>query len=309
MSMAFEHPALFYRGDQEFLNGILPFVRHGLAKGEPVAIAVPEINLALLRLALGDDADRITLIDMSEAGRNPGRIIPGVLRRFADAHRDRHVRIVGEPIWAGRSDTEYPACAQHEALINLAFDGRAVTILCPYDVGKLDARTIADAEVTHPTIIDGDDRWASVPYDPHQVIAATNQPLPAPPADAAVCAFHSGNLADVRGFTLARSVAAGLGHDRALDAELAINELAANSIHHGPGSGILRIWPEDGHLVCEVRDEGHLTDVMVGRSPVDASRSGGRGVLLVNYLADLVRTHTVPGSTTFRTYFRVVPAR
>src|SRR3954464_8278034 len=152
MSMAFEHPALFYRGDQEFLSGTLPFVRHGLAKGEPVAIAVPETNLALLRLVLGEDADRVTLIDMTEAGRNPGRIIPGVLRRFADAHREGHVRIIGEPIWAGRSETEYPACAQHEALINLAFTGRQVTILCPYDVEKLDPQVVADAEATHPMI-------------------------------------------------------------------------------------------------------------------------------------------------------------
>ncbi|MEO5875032.1 MAG: ATP-binding protein, partial [Streptosporangiaceae bacterium] len=79
----------------------------------------------------------------------------------------------------------------------------------------------------------------------------------------------------------------------------------ANSINHGSGSGSLRIWPEDGHLVCEVHDQGHLTDPLVGRTPVDAGRAGGRGVLLVNFLADLVRTHMVPGSTTFRTYFRV----
>jgi anti-sigma regulatory factor (Ser/Thr protein kinase) len=306
--MAFEHPALFYRGDQEFLKGTLPFVRDGLIKGEPVAVAVPEANLALLRLALGDDADRVTLIDMTQAGRNPGRIIPGVLRRFADAHYDRHVRIIGEPIWAGRSETEYPACAQHEALINLAFTGRQVTILCPYDVARLDPRVVADAEATHPVIIDGYGLRDSPRYDPQLMIDATNLELPAPPSDAEVCFFHKGNLAEVRDFTLERSVKAGLDPDRALDAELAVNELAANSIHHGPGSGTLRIWPEDGHIVCEVEDRGHLADVLVGRSPVDHSKAGGRGVLLVNFLADLVRTHLIPGSTTFRTYFRVVPA-
>lgn len=309
MSMAFAHQALFYRGDQEFLDGTLPFVRHGLAKGEPVAIVVPEANLALLRCALGTDAERVTLIDMTEAGRNPGRIIPGVLRRFADAHSEGRVRIIGEPTWAGRSDTEYPACAQHEALVNLAFTGRQVTILCPYDVARLDPQAVVDAEATHPVIIDGDSWRASSRYDPQQVIAATNLKFSAPPADAAICFFHSGNLAEVRDFTLERSVKAGLDPHRALDAELAVNELAANSIYHGPGSGTLRIWLEDGHIVCEVQDHGHLVDVLVGRSPVDASKPGGRGVLLVNFLADLVRTHMVPGSTTFRTYFKVVPAR
>ena len=43
-----------------------------------------------------------------------------------DAHPDKHVRVIGEPIWPGRSDLEYPACVQHEALINRAFAVRDV---------------------------------------------------------------------------------------------------------------------------------------------------------------------------------------
>jgi hypothetical protein len=37
----FTHPALFYRGADEYLAGTIPFVRTGLAAGEPVAVAVP----------------------------------------------------------------------------------------------------------------------------------------------------------------------------------------------------------------------------------------------------------------------------
>ncbi|NEY36638.1 hypothetical protein GTU99_31595, partial [Streptomyces sp. PRKS01-65] len=148
----FVHPALFYRDDEEYLRGTVPFVREGLAAGEPVAVAVPGERLALIREALGDAADGVRMLDMREAGRNPGRIIPGVLRAFADAQPEgRRVRIIGEPIWAGRSDTEYPACVQHEALINAAFQGRTVTILCPYDAHRLDERVLADAHATHPT--------------------------------------------------------------------------------------------------------------------------------------------------------------
>ncbi|NUP14825.1 MAG: hypothetical protein HOV73_02890, partial [Streptomyces sp.] len=148
----FVHPALFYRGTREYLDGTLRFVREGLALGEPVAVAVPGENLRLVRDGLGGDADGVRLLDMGEVGRNPGRIIPGVLRAFADAQAPgRRVRIVGEPIWAGRSSDEYPACVQHEALINAAFEGRTVTILCPYDVRRLDSRVLADAHATHPT--------------------------------------------------------------------------------------------------------------------------------------------------------------
>ncbi|OXM59002.1 MEDS domain-containing protein, partial [Amycolatopsis vastitatis] len=93
-------------------------------------------------------AEHVRLLDMTAAGRNPGRIIPGVLRAFADTHAEQAVRIIGEPIWPARTDDEYPACVQHEALINHAFTGRDVTILCPYDTQNLAPEVLADAEAT-----------------------------------------------------------------------------------------------------------------------------------------------------------------
>src|SRR4051812_38040295 len=86
MGDPFRHPALFYAGEQEYLDGTLPFVRDGLAAGEPVAVAVPGPNLELLRAALGPDAAAVHMLDMRTVGRNPGRIIAGVLAAFADAH-------------------------------------------------------------------------------------------------------------------------------------------------------------------------------------------------------------------------------
>ena len=91
----FDHPALFYRDEQEYLAGTLPFITEGLAAGAPVAVAVPTANLTLLRDELGPDAEQVRMLDMTQVGRNPGRIIPGVLRAFADAWPDRHVRIIG----------------------------------------------------------------------------------------------------------------------------------------------------------------------------------------------------------------------
>ena len=152
----FVHPALFYADEQEYLAGTVPFIREGLEAGEPAAVAVPGENLRLIQDALGDAGGAVRFLDMREAGRNPGRIIPGVLRAFADAQpAGTRVRIIGEPIWAGRTPTEYPACVQHEALINAAFQGRTATILCPYDILRLDPQVIADAHATHPTLLQG----------------------------------------------------------------------------------------------------------------------------------------------------------
>ncbi|NUW42486.1 anti-sigma factor RsbA family regulatory protein [Nonomuraea rhodomycinica] len=304
----FAHPALFYRGDREYLDATTAFIRAGLAAGEPVAVAVPAANLRLIEGALGADAARVQLLNMEEAGRNPGRIIPAVLRSFADRHPGGHVRIIGEPIWAGRSPTEYPACAQHEALINLAFTGRHVTILCPYDADRLDPEVLREAELTHPLLQDAKGERTSDVYDPHHVVRAHNLPFPEPSGFAAL-RFDRDNFASAR--ALAAGLGAELGFDetRLDDIRLVVAELCANSLDYGGGAGDIRVWAERDRLVCEVGDQGHITDPLAGREPVDPRIAGSRGLLIVNLLSDLVRVHTRAGGTTIRAYFDLPAGR
>lgn len=302
---SFGHPALFYRSDEEYLASLVPFVTEGLRHGHAVAVAVPEPNLTLLGMALHEVIDRVTLIDMGEAGRNPGRIIADVLRQFADQHPDRHVRIIGEPIWAGRTITEYPACAQHEALINRAFAGRDVTILCPYSLRGLDSRVVSDAHATHPVVWTAGARYRSASYDPDSVVARYNQPLTAAPDVPTLTVRGSAEVLAVRRFVADHAHRAGLAAGRLADLELIVTELVTNSLLHARGWCQVRIWTALEHLVCDVRDTGVLVDPLAGRRPVPASQASGRGLLLVNALADLVRTHTTPEGTTIRVQLRL----
>ncbi|MFJ4205510.1 anti-sigma factor RsbA family regulatory protein [Streptomyces sviceus] len=297
----FVHPALFYRGEKEYLNGTVPFIREGVKAGEPVAVAVPGPNLALLKAALGEDVAKVKFLDMTEAGRNPGRIIPRVLRAFADTHRQTRVRIIGEPIWAGRSTVEYPACVQHEALINPAFQGRDVTILCPYDADRLDEQALTDAHATHPLIISGGRERPSAAYAPEQVVDRYNQPLEQPAA-AEELVFQAGHLPRARRFAVEQAARFGLSGVRLEDVALIVAELTTNSVVHGGGSGTLRVWADDSQVVCEVHDHGYLGDPLAGRRPPARDKLGGRGLLLVHTLADLVRVHTGPDGTTVRCY-------
>ncbi|MEU9633856.1 anti-sigma factor RsbA family regulatory protein [Streptomyces tendae] len=299
----FAHPALFYRSEAEYTDRTVAFVREGLAAGEPVAVAVPGPNLELVRAGLGTDSRDVTFLDMAEAGRNPGRIIPGVLRAFADGHARAgvRVRIIGEPVWAGRSAAEYPACAQHEALINAAFAGRAATILCPYDEARLTADVLADALITHPTVVTSGGERVSEEYDWRAVVARYNEPLGRAP-DADVLVFGPGELPEARRFAVERAASLGLTGRRLQDAELAVAELTTNSVVHGGGSGTVAVWSESGQVVCEVRDAGRLTDPLAGRRPAEHGQIGGRGLLLVHYVADLVRIHTADEGTAVRFY-------
>lgn len=304
----FVHPALLYGDEHEYLAGTVPFVRDALAAGEPVAVAVPAEHLRLIREALGEDALAVRFLDMREAGRNPGRIIPAVLRAFADVQPPgTHVSIIGEPIWAGRTPAEYPACVQHEALINAAFRGRSATILCPYDVQRLEPQVVADACATHPTLVRaGSGRHEdSGAYAPADVVARYNEPLPPVPdvPPSLSFRFDTDSLSEARHLAVDEAVRLGLASPRVEDLALATAELATNSVVHGGGSGALGVWAEGGHVVCEVRDKGHLTDPLAGRRPVPRDQYGGRGLLMVNLVADLVRVHTGPGGTTVRCWF------
>lgn len=302
----FAHPALFYATDEEYCAGLAPFVTDGLSRGEPVAAAVPGHRLTVLRDALGRDAARVHFVDMAEAGRNPGRIIPAVLRAFADPHPGTHVRIIGEPIWPGRTETEYPACVQHEALINTAFAGRDITIICPYDIAGLSPHTVADALATHPLVCGAGQHYRfSSRYSPAAALARYNLPLNSTHETPALMVTDPADLTRIRRRIVEEASRAGLSRQRTFDLALIATELATNSLRHGGGTARIRLWQDHDHLVCEVHDNGHLADPLAGRRPPVPDQSDGRGLLMVNHLADLVRQHVTDHGTTIRAYLHL----
>ena len=164
------HEAMLYRGDAEFVSGVGQ-VRAALAADQPVLVELPGARGDLIRDALGTDAERVRFGDMADHGRNPGRIIPGVMHDFVVGHLERRVVIIAESTWATRSAPEYAACVEHEALTNLAFAGQQVSILCPYNLTDLTEHAVADAERTHPTLWQHGARRVSTAYtEPHAVV-------------------------------------------------------------------------------------------------------------------------------------------
>ncbi|GII88306.1 anti-sigma regulatory factor [Sphaerisporangium siamense] len=300
----FEHIGLLYRDEDEYVSQCAAFLEEALAAGAPALVAVPGGGTAI-RDRLGTRADEVVFKDMSVAGRNPGRIIPSVLLAFAEAHSGRRVWVIGEPIWKGRSALEYPACAAHEALINAAFAGRDAVILCPYDVSRLEPYALDDAERTHPVMQDPAGSWPSPAYtDPVEAVALFDRPLPAPPARAASHTFNgTGGLPGVRAFLAERAAAAGLGERRVGELLIAMNELASNTAEHTCGPGTVTVWVEDGTLVYQLDDSGRLDDPLAGRVPPPDTATRGRGLIIVNELADLVRVHRRPSGTSVRLHF------
>jgi len=101
------------------------------------------------------------------------------------------------------------------------------------------------------------------------------------------------------------AVAYGLRPEQADVAALAAHELAVNSVRHGGGRGTIRMWPESGALVVEVRDAGRIADPLAGRHRPTRASDGGRGLWLVHHLTDLSQIRTDEAGTTVR--FTVSP--
>ena len=305
-SQAFVHEGLYYGDLDEYLAGAVPFIEDGLASGVPVLVAVPADRHETLRAALGDDADRVRFRDMAEAGRNPNRIIPWVLRAFIDEHRPRRARIIGEPIFVGRTPEEIGPCIQHEALINVAFAGVDAMILCPYDVAQL-SHIVSAAEHTHPVIVERDGRRRPGDYlDPATVVDMHNMPLPEPTTVDEAFVFDLPRLGDLRRVVAHHAVSAGLSAERVADAQVAVTEIATNALTHGgPTIATLRAWSDPGRVVYEIRGAGQIADPMAGRVVPPPDTPHGRGLLVANRLCDLVQTHTMLTGTVTRLHLRL----
>jgi anti-sigma regulatory factor (Ser/Thr protein kinase) len=242
---------------------------------------------------------------MSVVGANPAHIIPA-WRAFAEAHPGRALRGIGEPIHASLGAPELVECQHHERLLNPALADADLFLICPYDTEALPAEVIAEARRSHPLLHDGADVRDSDCFDLESAAGGLlGEPLPAPAEPVEERWFDQGALADVR-MTLRRyAKSAGLGNDRTADLVLAAGELATNSVRHGGGHGIVRLWREDGRVICEVRDGGQIDDPLIDRRRPVQYQFGGWGLWIANQACDLLQLRSQAGGTVARLHMQL----
>lgn len=303
-TQTFRHEALLYAGDRGFIDRTAPFIRDAVAADEPILVVVSARKIEMLRSELGRAAAEVVFADMAEVGRNPARIIPAWCEFLVEnGDPERRCRGIGEPIWAGRTPEELVECERHEALLNLAFDdGPPLWLACPYDTLALRPAVIEEAHRTHPLVWDGGDGHGVSDRFPGSaaVAAPFDRPLSEPDGPTSEIAFDTGGLRMVRAAVERAAIDGELDLTRQENLVLAVHEIATNSVRHGGGRGLLRIWQKGDALVCEIRDGGRLDQPLAGRyAPVDGQASGF-GLWLANQVCDLVQIRSFEDGTVVR---------
>ena len=129
--------------------------------------------------------------------------------------------------------------------------------------------------------------------------------LPRPPAGAEELAFAGRTVGWLRQLVSEWALGLGLGYERTEQLVLAVTELASNSVHHGGGAGTLWMWREQGTLLVEVHDRGHIAEPLIGRTRPGPEQLTGRGLWVVNHLCDLVQIRSAPTGNVVRVHMRL----
>lgn len=146
-----EHHALLYANDAEFLATAVPFLTDSIERSEPALVVSTGANIELLRDQLGRLARQVEFADRASWYREPVPALNGY-RSFLDAQIEAGapwIRIIGEPVWDGLSDSGRRLWARYESLLNMSWSTAPATVLCPYDTRAVDRGIVNQARLTH----------------------------------------------------------------------------------------------------------------------------------------------------------------
>jgi transcriptional regulator with XRE-family HTH domain len=146
------HSAFLYRTEAQFQTTMGSFLAEGVERSEAILVVTTRPNIALLREHLGGDARSVEFVAASDFYRTPIGALEafGAFAETKLEHGANWVRVIGEPVWAGRSDADVRVWTRYESLFNLVFAGSPMTVACPYDERSVAPEILRQADLTHP---------------------------------------------------------------------------------------------------------------------------------------------------------------
>jgi anti-sigma regulatory factor (Ser/Thr protein kinase) len=251
----FRHHALVYETQDEYLACSVPFLRDGLEAGEGAIVAHTKPGLAMMREALGPDAERVRFVDVSSAYTRPARTLAAYHDVYATQLQTTPTLRCVADVQFGLDPAEWDLWTGYEAVFNRAFAHLPAWVLCSYNANGTPDPIIEGVWQTHPEVVDGD-TWTTSDHfeDPDRLlrrVTPTPEPLPE------LRSIPFGHDTEEFRERLARElVAAHVTETQTLDMLLAATEIAENALQHGRGVEDVRFGRARGRFVCEVIDRG-----------------------------------------------------
>ncbi len=149
-----KHRVLEYGSDDEYLSTAIPFLTEGIARSDCVLTVTAKRHAGLVRDALGSGAQHVEFLDAADWYSSLRSAAIGY-RAFLKERFERGapwIRILGEPVWTGRSEKQLADWFRYESIINLAFASSPATIVCSYDTRSVPESVITNARRTHPEV-------------------------------------------------------------------------------------------------------------------------------------------------------------
>ena len=292
------HEALVYSSDEEFLEPLVPFLQDGLAAGEPVSVVLNPSKIALLRDALGQDAQRVSFSDGSRMYRRPAAAF-AEYRRHLETELSRPgvelVRVVGE-IPSGLSAEQYGEWMRYESMFNRGFAGYPLWVVCGYDTRARPEEIVGDALHTHPIVSVSGNRDTNAGYiETDEFVdrpVRREQELGHRGADplSRLTVSTERDLDQLGRVVAGAARAAGLGPSIVDDVTLGAVELARDALRDGGGEASVEVARDGALWHCDVTDR-------------DSAAPGEIGLSIARLISERVELASGAGTHTVRLTF------
>jgi anti-sigma regulatory factor (Ser/Thr protein kinase) len=290
------HEAVAYSTPADLAARLAPRITAATEAGDPVIAVLADDARGALHAVLGNAADAVRFLDPAEVHSRPAFT---VATQWARTNR-LITAPGGRALVVGQRLESLPGCGPRywgrlDVGVDVATAELPVTVLCPFAADATEDLVHA----THPHVGTAAGVTAGAGYRPPRESVLRFPPPPPPDLGrpAAHRPFDLGTLAELRGTVTTVASAAGLDPEDVADLVLAVNELASNSIEHGAGAGVLRIW-DRGEVVAEVFDGGHMDVPFPGLTLPPPAGERGRGLWLASELCDVLQVWSEPGEGT-----------
>ena len=151
-----EHQMLPFESTEGFAKTAAAMAAASLDRSHAVlVIGTPECT-AIAREVLDDRSADVEFVDSAEWYESPSvALARGESYLNAKVQSGAPwIRVIGEPVFEGRTADEIAAWTRYESLLNIKMASAPATLVCGYNTRSLPESVVSDAYKTHPQVIE-----------------------------------------------------------------------------------------------------------------------------------------------------------